>query len=82
MDVSLLQVEAAGHRAVAEPLAEQGEGQPDGLGQGQTGPSRKPGPGLRGLEQLCDSLEGGGRHGGLSKNGIFLVVVSFVKINY
>lgn len=59
MDVSFLQVEAAGHGVVAEPLAEQGEGQADGLGQGQSGPSGQPSPGLRGLEQLCDSLEGG-----------------------
>lgn len=59
VDVPFLQVEAAGHGAVAEPLAEQGERQPDGLGQGQTGPSRQPGPGLTGLEQLRDSLQGG-----------------------
>lgn len=60
MDVSFFKVEVAGHGAIAKPLAEQGEGQPDGLGQGQTSPSSQPRPGLRGLEQLCDSLESAG----------------------
>lgn len=59
MDVSLLQVEATRNGAVADPLAKQGEGQPDSLGQGQTGSSSQPSAGLRGLKQLCDSLEEG-----------------------
>lgn len=57
VDVSFLQVEAAGHRAVADPLGEQGEGQLDGLGQGQASPSSQSSSGLRALEQLCDSLK-------------------------
>lgn len=57
VDVSFLQVEAAGHGAVADPLGEQGEGQLDGLGQGQASPSSQSSAGLGALEQLCDSLK-------------------------
>jgi len=46
VDVPFLQVEAAGHRAVADALREQSEGQQDGVGQGQAGPSGHPSPGL------------------------------------
>ncbi len=56
MDVSFLQVEAAGHRAVADPLREQGEGQQDGVGQGQTSPSGHTDPGFGALKQVCDVL--------------------------
>lgn len=33
VDVSFFQVEAAGHRAVADSLGQQGEGQQDSVGQ-------------------------------------------------
>lgn len=56
MDVSLLQVEAAGHGAVADSLCQQGEGQQDGVGQRQTSPASQTCLGFGALKQLSDVL--------------------------
>lgn len=56
VDVSFLQVEAAGHGAVADPFGEQGEGQQDGVGQRQTSSPSQSCPGFGALKQLCDVL--------------------------
>lgn len=54
-------MEAAGHRAVADALGEQSEGQQDSVGQRQASPSGHSGPGFGALKQVCDVLmEGGG----------------------
>ncbi|KAF1379859.1 hypothetical protein PFLUV_G00180470 [Perca fluviatilis] len=60
VDVSFLQVEAAGHRAVADALGEQSEGQQDSVGQRQASPSGHSGPGFGALKHVCDVLMGGG----------------------
>lgn len=56
MDVSFLQVEAAGHRAVADTLSEQSEGQQDGVGQGQASPTGHSSSGFGALKQVCNVL--------------------------
>lgn len=59
VDVSFLQVEAAGHRSVADALRQQGEGQQDGVGQRQACTSGQSSPGSGALKQACDVLMGG-----------------------
>ena len=49
MDVSLLQAEAAGDRAVADTLGQEGEGQQHRVGQRDACASRQPGPAVVGL---------------------------------
>lgn len=52
MNVSLLQLEAAGHRAVADSLREEGEREEDGVGQRKASPSGHPCPGFGALQQV------------------------------